>query len=76
MKGTAVTQTGDFEFGGINHIALVCQDMERTVDFYTNVLGMALIKTLEMPTNTFYAHEPRSRAAASTFSLIAAMATR
>lgn len=39
----------EFEFGGVNHIALVCRDMERTVDFYTNVLGMPLIKTLEIP---------------------------
>ena len=31
-----------FEFGGINHLALVCRDMARTVDFYTNVLGMPL----------------------------------
>jgi catechol 2,3-dioxygenase-like lactoylglutathione lyase family enzyme len=38
-----------FEFGGINHLALVCRDMERTVDFYTNVLGMTLIKTIELP---------------------------
>ena len=38
-----------FEFGGINHLALVCADMERTVDFYTNVLGMALVKTIELP---------------------------
>lgn len=39
----------DFQFGGINHIALVSSDMERTVDFYTNVLGMPLFKTLEIP---------------------------
>ena len=38
-----------FEFGGINHLALVCRDMARTVDFYTNVLGMPLIKTIELP---------------------------
>lgn len=25
----------DFQIQGINHIALVCKDMERTVDFYT-----------------------------------------
>ena len=31
---------GEFQFGGINHIALVSSDMARTVDFYTNVLGM------------------------------------
>jgi catechol 2,3-dioxygenase-like lactoylglutathione lyase family enzyme len=39
----------EFEFRGINHLALVSSDMARTVDFYTNVLGMPLIKTLEIP---------------------------
>ncbi|MGV9799053.1 VOC family protein [Mycobacterium sp. NPDC003449] len=39
----------EFEFGGINHVALVCSDMERTVDFYSNVLGMPLIKSLDLP---------------------------
>ena len=38
-----------FELKGINHLALVCKDMARTVDFYTNVLGMPLTKTLEIP---------------------------
>jgi catechol 2,3-dioxygenase-like lactoylglutathione lyase family enzyme len=38
-----------FEFGGINHLALVCSDMARTVDFYTNILGMPLIKTIDLP---------------------------
>jgi catechol 2,3-dioxygenase-like lactoylglutathione lyase family enzyme len=38
-----------FEYGGINHLALVCRDMERTVDFYTNVLGMPLVKTIDLP---------------------------
>jgi catechol 2,3-dioxygenase-like lactoylglutathione lyase family enzyme len=38
-----------FEFRGINHLALVSSDMARTVDFYTNVLGMPLTKTLEIP---------------------------
>jgi catechol 2,3-dioxygenase-like lactoylglutathione lyase family enzyme len=38
-----------FEFSGINHLALVCRDMQRTVDFYEGVLGMPLIKTLELP---------------------------
>ncbi len=40
---------GRFEFGGVNHLALVCRDMARTVDFYTNVLGMPLIKTIDLP---------------------------
>ena len=39
----------EFELGGINHVALVCSDMERTVDFYTNVLGMPLIKAIDLP---------------------------
>ena len=38
-----------FELRGINHLALVCRDMERTVDFYTNVLGMPLVRTIELP---------------------------
>ena len=37
-----------FQFSGINHLALVCEDMDRTVDFYTNVLGMPLTKTIEL----------------------------
>ena len=40
---------GRFEFRGVNHLALVCRDMARTVDFYTNVLGMPLVKTIELP---------------------------
>ena len=39
----------EFELGGINHVALVCSDMEKTVDFYSNVLGMPLIKSLDLP---------------------------
>ena len=38
-----------FEYSGINHLALVCQDMARTVAFYRDVLGMPLIKTVELP---------------------------
>ena len=40
---------GEFQFGGINHLALVCSDMERTVAFYRDVLGMPLVKTIELP---------------------------
>lgn len=39
----------DFQLQGINHIALVCKDMARTVDFYTNTLGINLIKTIALP---------------------------
>ena len=38
-----------FEFSGINHLALVCKDMDRTIDFYCNVLGMPLTKTIDLP---------------------------
>lgn len=38
-----------FEIRGFNHVALVCSDMERTVDFYSNVLGLELVKTVELP---------------------------
>lgn len=39
----------EFQLGGINHLALVSSDMKRTIDFYSGVLGMPLIKTLELP---------------------------
>ena len=37
-----------FEFGGLHHLALVCKDMLRTVDFYTNILGMNLNKGFDL----------------------------
>jgi catechol 2,3-dioxygenase-like lactoylglutathione lyase family enzyme len=39
----------EFELGGINHLALVCKDMAQTVAFYSGVLGMPLIKTIDLP---------------------------
>jgi catechol 2,3-dioxygenase-like lactoylglutathione lyase family enzyme len=42
----------EFEIGGLHHVALVCEDMQRTVDFYTNVLGMKLVKTIDLPGGT------------------------
>jgi catechol 2,3-dioxygenase-like lactoylglutathione lyase family enzyme len=41
----------EFEFQGVNHLALVCKDMARTVEFYSGVLGMPLIKTIDLPRN-------------------------
>ena len=41
--------SGAFEFSGINHLALVCRDMQATVDFYEGILGMPLVKTIELP---------------------------
>lgn len=37
------------ESEGIGHLALVCRDMARTVDFYEGILGMRLVKTIELP---------------------------
>lgn len=34
---------------GINHVALVCRDMDETMRFYTEVLHMPLFKTVELP---------------------------
>ena len=39
----------EFEFCGVNHLALVCKDMARTVEFYRDILGMPLVKTLDLP---------------------------
>src|SRR3546814_5345456 len=30
----------EFEFCGVNHLALVCKDMAKTVEFYRDQLGM------------------------------------
>lgn len=39
---------GEFRFNGINHLALVASDMERTIAFYRDLLGMPLVKTIEL----------------------------
>lgn len=43
------TQNSVFEFRGINHLALTCADMDRTITFYRDVLGMPLVKTIDFP---------------------------
>jgi catechol 2,3-dioxygenase-like lactoylglutathione lyase family enzyme len=50
-KSTARKANTKFEIRGINHLALTCKDMKRTVDFYSGVLGMPLIKTIDLPRN-------------------------
>ena len=39
----------EFEIKGVNHLALVCKDMAETVRFYRDILGMPLVKTLDLP---------------------------
>lgn len=41
----------EFEIRGVNHLALVCKDMAKTVEFYRDVLGMPLTKTIDLPHN-------------------------
>src|ERR1700753_1723160 len=48
-SGSFAMTNREFDLQGVNHLALVCKDMARTVDFYTTVLGMPLIKTIELP---------------------------
>jgi len=38
-----------FEYCGVNHVALVCRDMAETVAFYDGLLGMKLVRTLDLP---------------------------
>src|SRR5699024_10165770 len=51
FRGTRsqMTTNTEFEIQGLCHVALVCRDMARTVEFYTDVLGMTLAKTVEIP---------------------------
>ena len=49
MTQNSGSRADDFEYCGVNHVALVCRDMAETVDFYTRTLGMKLVKTLDLP---------------------------
>ena len=48
-KPTGTHTNREFELRGFNHLALVCRDMAETVAWYEDVLGMKLVKTLELP---------------------------
>ncbi|MEQ3651397.1 VOC family protein [Hyphomonas sp.] len=47
-----MAQERPFDFKGVNHLALVCRDMKKTVEFYRDKLGMPLIKTINLPNNS------------------------
>ena len=41
--------------GGVDHLALICSELERTIDFYTEALGMRLtriVQNRDEPTST------------------------
>ena len=41
--------SSQIKLNGLHHLALVCKDMERTVAFYTQVLGLTLKKGFDLP---------------------------
>jgi catechol 2,3-dioxygenase-like lactoylglutathione lyase family enzyme len=49
MNAMTKSTPDEFEYRGVHHVALVCKDMARTVKFYRDVLGMKLVKTLDLP---------------------------
>jgi catechol 2,3-dioxygenase-like lactoylglutathione lyase family enzyme len=49
MAVMSKTKNTEFEIRGVNHLALVCKDMAKTVEFYRDVLGMPLVKTIDLP---------------------------
>jgi catechol 2,3-dioxygenase-like lactoylglutathione lyase family enzyme len=51
MPLTTTNPNPEFQLQGINHLALVCRDMDETVHFYEDIMGMKLVKTLELPNN-------------------------
>ena len=42
------TASAPIQINGVHHLALVCKDMERTVDFYTDKLGLRLTKGFDL----------------------------
>ena len=49
MATNGTNTNTEFELRGFNHLALVCRDMAETIAWYEDVLGMKLVKTLELP---------------------------
>lgn len=44
----SVDSSKKIQYDGVHHLALVSKDMARTVDFYTNVLDMKLVKGFDL----------------------------
>src|SRR5437899_12733842 len=45
---------------GIHHLALICGDIERTIKFYSEVLGFPLVELFEnrdLPSSTHFFHD-------------------
>jgi catechol 2,3-dioxygenase-like lactoylglutathione lyase family enzyme len=52
MSTEQVFKNREFELRGVNHLAMVCNDMNRTIAFYRDVLGMPLLEDIELPDGT------------------------
>jgi lactoylglutathione lyase len=56
-----------FRLNKIGHVVLRARDLQRSVDFYTRVLGMRLLRRADYPagrfTNAFVGYDDESRAA-------------
>jgi len=44
-----MSEAREFKTAGVHHLALVCEDMARTVAFYRDLLGFPLAKTITLP---------------------------
>jgi glyoxylase I family protein len=45
---------------GVHHLALICSDIDRTIDFYSNVLGFPLVELFpnrDWPSSTHFFHD-------------------
>jgi catechol 2,3-dioxygenase-like lactoylglutathione lyase family enzyme len=42
-------ESREFRTSGVHHLALVCEDMARTVAFYRDTLGFPLVRTIVLP---------------------------
>jgi Glyoxalase/Bleomycin resistance protein/Dioxygenase superfamily len=62
-QAAATTGRQGFDLRGMNPLVLVCRDMARTVDFYSDVLGMPLVKTIALPTGGPTRATPPARSA-------------
>jgi hypothetical protein len=49
MATDGTSTNSEFELRGFNHLALVARDMAETIAWYEDILGMKLVKTLELP---------------------------
>ncbi len=45
----SASKSTKFEVRGINHMALVCSDLQETIDYYSGILGLPLVRRVELP---------------------------